>query len=65
MSRIFAAYVTIPSIMETSPIRLLLLLTGGLATHLRKGDGPRKFAPVTGSWLFVAAYLANHLGATG
>jgi hypothetical protein len=40
---------------------LLLLLGGALATHLRRGDGPRKFAPAVISGLIVAAYLAVHL----
>jgi hypothetical protein len=54
-----------PLLGSLAGVGLLLLLTGALAVHLRKGDGPRKFAPAAGSWLFVAAYLAVHLGAAG
>ncbi|MDW4907700.1 DoxX family protein [Streptomyces sp. ADMS] len=40
---------------------LLLLMTGALVTHLRQGDGPRKFAPAVIVALLVTAYLATHL----
>jgi hypothetical protein len=43
---------------------LLLLLGGAVVTHLRKGDGPRKFAPAVACALLVATYLTVHLGAT-
>ena len=43
---------------------LALLLAGAIATHLRAGQGPGKFAPALVSLLLVAAYLAVHLGAT-
>ncbi|MFY1634844.1 DoxX family protein [Solwaraspora sp. WMMB335] len=36
---------------------LLLLLGGALVVHLRKGDGPRKYAPALVCGLLVAAYL--------
>ena len=42
---------------------LLLLLGGALLTHLRSGDGTRKFAPALISGLLVAAYLAVRLAA--
>jgi hypothetical protein len=42
---------------------LLLLLGGAVVTHLRKGDGPRKFAPAVACGLLVATYLTIHLGA--
>jgi hypothetical protein len=40
---------------------MLLLLGGAVATHLRRGDGPRKYAPAVISGLLVAAYLAVRL----
>ncbi|MFG2059274.1 DoxX family protein [Micromonospora sp. NPDC048930] len=40
---------------------LLLLLTGALAVHLRKGDGPQKYAPALVCGLLAAAYLVLHL----
>lgn len=40
---------------------LLLLLAGAVVAHLRKGDGPRKYAPAVICGLLVAAYLAIHL----
>jgi DoxX-like family len=43
---------------------LLLLLGGALVVHLRKGDGPRKFAPALVCGLLVAAYLILQVGAT-
>lgn len=42
---------------------LLLLLAGALATHIRNGDQPRKFAPALVAGLLVAVYLSVHLGA--
>lgn len=44
---------------------LLLLLVGAVVTHLREGDGPRKFAPAVVCGLLVAAYLMTRLGAMG
>ena len=40
---------------------LLLLLAGALVVHLRKGDGPRTYAPAVVVALVVAAYLVLHL----
>lgn len=40
---------------------LLLLLGGALVVHLRKGDGPRKYAPAVVVGLLVAVYLVVHL----
>ena len=40
---------------------LLLLLGGAVVVHLRKGDGPRKYAPAVVCGLLVAVYLALHL----
>jgi hypothetical protein len=54
-----------PLLGSLAGVGLLVLLTGAIATHLRKGDGLPKFAPAAGSWLFVAAYLAVHLGTAG
>ncbi|MGR6319050.1 DoxX family protein [Micromonospora soli] len=42
---------------------LLLLLAGALVVHLRKGDGPQKYAPAVVCGLLVAAYLVLHLAA--
>ncbi|QGN49751.1 DoxX family protein [Micromonospora sp. WMMD558] len=36
---------------------LLLLLGGALVVHLRKGDGPRRYAPAIVCGVLVAAYL--------
>ncbi|TWP49462.1 invasion protein [Lentzea tibetensis] len=36
---------------------LLALLAGAVITHLRKGDGPRKFAPALVCAVLVAGYL--------
>ncbi|MFI7575755.1 hypothetical protein [Micromonospora sp. NPDC049497] len=47
---------------RSSVTRLLLLLAGALAVHLRKGDGPQKYAPALVCGLLVAVYLALHLG---
>jgi hypothetical protein len=41
----------------------LLLLGGAVIAHLRKDDGPRKFAPAIACGFLVATYLAVHLGA--
>ncbi|MFD7323310.1 DoxX family protein [Streptomyces sp. NPDC059875] len=43
---------------------LLLLLIGAVLTHLRKGDGPQKYAAAVVTGLLVAAYLATHLAAS-
>ena len=40
---------------------LLLLLAGALVVHLRKGDGPQKYAPALVCGLLVAAYLVLQL----
>ncbi|MEH0841212.1 DoxX family protein [Micromonospora sp. CPCC 205711] len=40
---------------------LLLLLGGAVVVHLRKGDGPRKYAPAVVCGLLVVGYLALHL----
>ncbi|MFE9958907.1 DoxX family protein [Micromonospora sp. NPDC005299] len=40
---------------------LLLLLAGAVVVHLRKGDGPRKYAPAVICGLLIAAYLILHL----
>ena len=42
---------------------LLLLLGGAVVVHLRKGDGPRKYAPAVVCGVLVAGYLALHLAA--
>ncbi|MGS2617712.1 DoxX family protein [Micromonospora sp. LZ34] len=43
---------------------LLLLLGGALVVHLRKGDGPRKYAPAVVCGILVAAYLVPQVLAT-
>jgi hypothetical protein len=43
---------------------LLVLLGGAVVTHLRHGDGPRKFAPAVVCGLLVAAYLVALIAAT-
>lgn len=40
---------------------LLLLLGGAVVVHLRKGDGPRKYAPALVCGLLVATYLVLQL----
>ncbi|WP_262286345.1 DoxX family protein [Micromonospora sp. MA102] len=40
---------------------LLLLLSGALVVHLRKGDGPKKYAPALVCGLLVATYLVLEL----
>ncbi|WP_200208004.1 DoxX family protein [Micromonospora coerulea] len=40
---------------------LLLLLGGAVVVHLRKGDGPRKYAPAVVCGLLVATYLVLQL----
>lgn len=51
----------VPLIGTLAGAGLLLLLGGALVVHLRKGDGPRKYAPAVVSGLLVAAYLIVHL----
>jgi hypothetical protein len=51
-----------PLIGALAAIGLLLLLTGAVAVHVRKGDGPRKAAPALVCALFAAAYLILLLG---
>ncbi|MEG3632410.1 DoxX family protein [Micromonospora palythoicola] len=48
---------TVPLIGALAGTGLLLLLTGALVVHLRKGDGPQKYAPALVCGLLVAAYL--------
>lgn len=43
---------------------LLLLLGGALVVHLRKGDGPRKYAPAVVCGILVATYLVVQVLAT-
>jgi DoxX-like family len=51
----------VPAIGGVAGLGLLLLLGGAVATHLRRGDSPRKYTPAVISGLLVAAYLAVHL----
>ncbi|WP_200308719.1 DoxX family protein [Streptomyces adelaidensis] len=41
---------------------LLLLLAGAVVTHVRKGDGPRKYSAALVCAAFVAAYLMALFG---
>ncbi|WP_346533273.1 DoxX family protein [Micromonospora sp. DPT] len=52
---------TEPLIGALAGAGLLLLLAGALVVHLRKGDGPQKYAPAVVCGLLLAAYLALHL----
>jgi DoxX-like family len=54
----------VPLLGEIAGIGLLALLGGALVTHLRKGQGPREFAPAIACALLVVGYLALHYGAT-
>lgn len=51
----------VPLIGALAGTGLLLLLAGALVVHLRKGDGPQKYAPAVVCGLLVAVYLALHL----
>ncbi|MCZ7422225.1 DoxX family protein [Verrucosispora sp. WMMA2121] len=51
----------VPPIGALAGAGLLLLLIGALAVHLRKGDGPQKYAPALVCGLLVAAYLVLQL----
>ncbi|MFF4811109.1 DoxX family protein [Micromonospora chersina] len=46
-----------PLIGALAAAGLLLLLTGALVVHLRKGDGPQRYAPALVCGLLVVAYL--------
>ncbi len=46
-----------PLIGALAGIGLLLLLGGAVVAHVRKGDGPKKFAPAVIGGVLVAAYL--------
>ena len=48
---------------RVAAVGLLLLLAGALITHIRQGDGPRKYAPVIVCGVLVAGYLAALNGA--
>jgi hypothetical protein len=50
-----------PLIGALAAAGLLLLLTGALVVHVRKGDGPRKYAPAVICGLLAAAYLILRL----
>ncbi|GGR99585.1 invasion protein [Micromonospora fulviviridis] len=51
----------VPLIGTLAGAGLLLLLGGAVVVHLRKGDGPRRYAPAVVCGLLVAAYLTLHL----
>ena len=46
-----------PLIGALAGVGLLLLLGGAVVAHVRKGDGPKKFAPAVICGVLVAAYL--------
>ena len=50
-----------PLIGALAGVGLLLLLGGAVVAHLRKGQGPQKFAPAVVVGLLVAAYLVIRL----
>ena len=47
----------VPLIGALAGAGLLLLLAGAVVVHLRKGDGPQKYAPAAVCGLLVAGYL--------
>jgi len=53
----------VPLLGRVAAVGLLLLLAGALITHIRQGDGPRKYAPVIVCGVLVASYLAALNGA--
>ena len=53
----------VPLLGRIAAVGLLLLLAGALITHIRQGDGPRKYAPVIVCGVLVAGYLAALNGA--
>lgn len=53
----------VPLLGRVAAAGLLLLLAGALITHIRQGDGPRKYAPVIVCGVLVAGYLAALNGA--
>jgi hypothetical protein len=53
-----------PLIGAAAGVGLLLLLGGAVITHVRNGDGPRKFAAAVVCGLLVAAYLVALVAAT-
>ncbi|WP_327010592.1 DoxX family protein [Dactylosporangium sp. NBC_01737] len=50
-----------PLIGVLAGVGLLLLLSGAVVAHLRKGQGPQKFAAAVVVGLLVAAYLVIRL----
>jgi hypothetical protein len=54
----------VPAIGALAGVGLLLLLGGAVVTHVRNGDGPRKFAPAVVCGLLVAGYLVALFAAT-
>ncbi|MEU7826244.1 DoxX family protein [Catellatospora sp. NPDC049133] len=46
-----------PLIGASAGVGLLLLLGGAVVVHVRKGDGPRKYAPALVCAALVAVYL--------
>ena len=53
----------VPLLGRVAAVGLLLLLAGALITHIRQGDGPRKYAPVIVCGVLVGGYLAALNGA--
>lgn len=54
----------VPLIGALAGVGLLLLLGGAVVTHVRTGDGPKKFAPAVICGVLIAAYLAAIVAAT-
>ena len=53
-----AVGLAVPLLGSLAATGLLLLLAGALATHVRLGHGPQKYAPAIVCGLLVAGYLA-------
>lgn len=54
----------VPLIGALAGVGLLLLLGGAVVTHVRAGDGPKKFAPAVICGVLITAYLAAIVAAT-
>ena len=59
-----AAGVALPVLGRLAAGGLLVLLAGALVTHVRNGDGLRKYAPVLVCAVLVVGYLVALKGAT-
>ncbi|WP_405867844.1 DoxX family protein [Streptomyces sp. NBC_01515] len=55
----------VPILGTAAGTGLLALLVGAVIIHVRRGDGPQKYAAAVVTAVLVIVYLAAHLGATG